>query len=187
MFRLAAAAGVPLLGELDLAAAWDDRPCVAITGTDGKTTVTTLVTAMLLASGLAAVDAGNTDVPLVAAIDDPAPQVFVVEASSFRLAPLRSFRPRVGTWLNFAPDHLDVHLGLAGYEQAKANLWAGMTTDQLAVANADDPVVMRHAQGLPRVETFGLGDGGAGAGGARPDWHVADGELRMPDGSALVR
>ena len=60
-------------------------PCVAITGTNGKTTVTTLVTAMLGASGIVAVDAGNTEVPLVAAIDDPDLEVFVVEASSFRL------------------------------------------------------------------------------------------------------
>ena len=181
VFALAAAAGVPLLGELDLAAAWDDRPCLAITGTDGKTTVTTLVTRMLVASGVAAVDAGNTDVPLVAAIDDPGPEVFVVEASSFRLAPLRRFRPAVGTWLNFAPDHLDVHAGLAGYEAAKASLWARLTAEQLAVANADDAVVMRHTIGVPRVETFGLGTGAAG-----PDWHVADGVLRRPGGEPLL-
>lgn len=181
-FALAAEAGVPLVGELDLAAAWDPRPCLAITGTDGKTTVTTLVTAMLRASGVVAVEAGNTDVPLVAAIDDSAPEVFVVEASSFRLAPLRTFNPRVGTWLNFAPDHQDVHLDLVGYEAAKANLWSRATDRELAVANADDPVVSAHAAGVPRVETFGLG-----AGAGLPDWHVADGRLRGPHGTALVR
>jgi UDP-N-acetylmuramoylalanine--D-glutamate ligase len=177
VFAAAAAAGVPVVSELDLAALWDDRPCVAITGTDGKTTVTTLVTAMLEASGLHAIDAGNTDVPLVTAIDDPTVQVFVVEASSFRLTAVRDFRPRVGTWLNWAPDHLDVHRDLAGYEAAKARLWSTLTRDEVAVANADDPVVMSHTPGVPRVETFGLG---------RADWHVADGELRGPDGTTLV-
>jgi UDP-N-acetylmuramoylalanine-D-glutamate ligase len=154
-FAAAAAAGTPVVGELDLAAAWDPRPCVAITGTDGKTTVTTLVTDMLRASGIAAVEAGNTEVPLVAAIDDPAPEVFVVEASSFRLAPLRRFAPAAGCWLNFGPDHQDVHADLARYEAAKANIWRGFGPDQLAVANRDDPVVVGHAAGLPRVETSG--------------------------------
>ncbi len=185
VFRVAAAAGVPVVGELDLAAAWDTRPCLAITGTDGKTTVTTLVTRMLQASGVAAVDAGNTEVPLVAAIDDPGPAVFVVEASSFRLAPLRRFRPLVGTWLNFAPDHQDVHRSLAAYEAAKANVWARHTAEQLAVANDDDPVVAAHAAGLARVEAFGLGPGDGPLAG-RPRWHVAGGALRTPDGHALL-
>ncbi|MEJ7585201.1 MAG: UDP-N-acetylmuramoyl-L-alanine--D-glutamate ligase [Acidimicrobiales bacterium] len=183
VFAAASAARVPVIGELDLAAEWDDRPCVAITGTDGKTTVTTLVTSMLIASGVRAVDAGNTDVPLVAAIDDPGTEVFVVEASSFRLAPLRRFRPRVGTWLNFAPDHLDAHATLADYEAAKAVLWARLAGTDLAVANADDTVVMGHAVWLTRLETFGLADVD-GANGA--DWHVADGALRTPDGGPIV-
>ena len=184
VFQAAAAAGVPVIGELDLAAAWDDRPCLAITGTDGKTTVTTLVTAMLGASGIRAVDAGNTDVPLVAAIDDPTIEVFVVEASSFRLAPLRRFHPRVGTWLNFAPDHLDCHGTLARYEAAKAGLWARLTAGDLAVANADDPVVMGHAMATPRRQTFGIGP--RGLDGSRPDWHVAAAALRAPDGETIV-
>ncbi|WCO65223.1 UDP-N-acetylmuramoyl-L-alanine--D-glutamate ligase [Iamia majanohamensis] len=180
---LAAERGVPVVGELDLAAAWDARPCVAVTGTDGKTTVTTLVRDVLVASGVAAVDAGNTEVPLVEAIDDPAPEVFVVEASSFRLAPLRAFAPVAAAWLNFGPDHQDVHRDLARYEAAKANVWRGFGPDQVAVANRDDPVVAGHAAGLPRVETFGLGpapaDGGA-------HWSVVDGALQSPEGDAVV-
>src|SRR5204862_914484 len=102
---LAARAGVPVRSEFDLAAGWDDRPLVAITGTDGKTTVTALTTSMLQASGVRAAAAGNTEVPLVAAIDDPAIDVFVVEASSFRIDHSARFAPRVATWLNFSPDH----------------------------------------------------------------------------------
>lgn len=178
----ARARGVAVVGELDLAAAWDQRPCVAVTGTDGKTTVTTLVRDMLIASGVRAVEAGNTDVPLVAAIDDPDPEVFVVEASSFRLAGLRRFAPVAGCWLNFGPDHQDVHRDLDAYEAAKANVWRAFGSDQLAVANRDDPVVLSHAASLPRVETFGLGAPPPGAG----HWAVDGATLVDPEGHAVV-
>jgi UDP-N-acetylmuramoylalanine--D-glutamate ligase len=157
LFAAARAAGVPVLSEFDLASWWDDRPLLAITGTDGKTTVTTLVRDMLLASGLAAVAVGNTPVPLVAAIDDPATDVFVVEASSFRLEHSQRFAPPVGTWLNFAPDHLDSHPDLASYEAAKARIWRDQSAEQVAVGNADDPVVARHLADAPaRHVTFAL-------------------------------
>lgn len=144
----------PVLSEFDLAQLWDRRPIAAITGTDGKTTVTTMVTGMLEHSGVAAVAAGNNELPLVTAIDDPRPEVFVVEASSFRLGHSREFRPQVATWLNFAPDHLDVHRSLEVYETAKARIWQHLPVGAVAVANADDPVVMRHAP--PDAVTFGL-------------------------------
>jgi UDP-N-acetylmuramoylalanine--D-glutamate ligase len=157
VFAAARAARVPILSEFDLAAWWDDRPLLAITGTDGKTTVTTLVRDMLVASGLAAVAVGNTPVPLVAAIDDPGPDVFVVEASSFRLAHSQRFAPAVGTWLNFAPDHLDSHPDMASYEAAKAGIWRDQSADQVAVGNADDAVVARHlAAARARPVTFAL-------------------------------
>ena len=105
---------------------WDDRPWLAITGTDGKTTVTTLVCAMLEASGVTAGAVGNTPVPLVTAVDDPTIDVFVVEASSFRLDHSRRFAPAVGTWLNFAPDHLDNHRSLADYERCAEQLRAAI-------------------------------------------------------------
>ncbi len=118
-FAIADAAGVAIVSEFDLAAVWDDRPIVAVTGTNGKTTTVELAVAALAADGRVAVAAGNTDIPLVTAIDDPNTDVFVVEASSFRLARARRFRPTVATWLNFAPDHLDVHRSLESYEAAK--------------------------------------------------------------------
>ncbi|MCB1269664.1 MAG: hypothetical protein KDB19_16200, partial [Microthrixaceae bacterium] len=178
LFGAARIARVPVRTELDLAAAWDDRPIGLITGTNGKTTVTTLVTEALEASGIAAMAAGNVEVPLVEAIADDGPQVFVVEASSFRLTHATAHRPAVATWLNFAPDHLDVHLDLEGYEAAKARVWANHDEGGLAVANADDPVVARHAPRGDRTQTFGLT--------APADWHVADGCLRGPDGLELV-
>jgi UDP-N-acetylmuramoylalanine--D-glutamate ligase len=155
---------------------WDQRPIVAITGTNGKTTVTTMVTAMLDAAGIACVDAGNNDLPLVAAIDDPAPEWFVVEASSFRLGRTRGWAPRVATWLNLAPDHLDVHATHADYEAAKARIWSAQASTDVAVGNLDDPVVARHLAAAPaRHVSWSTSDPAA-------DYHLSGGELVGPDG-----
>jgi len=179
-FVAAGRAGVPVLSEFDLAARWDDRPIVAITGTDGKTTVTTMVTEMLTASGQSAVACGNTETPLVEAIADPTTDVFVVEASSFRLGHSRRFRPDVAVWLNFAPDHLDVHDSLAAYEAAKARIWSDLTEDHgLAVANATDAVVLANRNAA--VETITFGPEGSGA-----DATVEGGRLCLPDGTPII-
>lgn len=173
VFEHAQRRALPLVSEFDLAAQWDERPVVAVTGTNGKTTVVELCTDALKRSGTEAVAAGNTDVPLVEAIGDHSTEVFVVEASSFRLARIRDFTPRVATWLNFAPDHLDVHLDLASYENAKARIWRNLAAEGVCVANAQDPVVMgRVRPDLPTV-TFG---------GCRADWRVVRDELIGPQG-----
>ena len=138
---LARSRGVAVCSEFDLAGAWDDRPLVAVTGTNGKTTVTLLVASVLGASGIPAAAVGNLEVPLVAAIDDPAPDWFVVEASSFRLAHSRRFAPRVSVWLNLAPDHLDVHGDVDAYRRAKARIVADQGAGDTAVLVLDDPVV----------------------------------------------
>ncbi len=168
VFELARAHGVPVLSEFDLARVWDARPILAVTGTNGKTTVTMMVTEMLNRSGRRAEAVGNTEVPLVAAIDDPSIETFVVEASSFRLGHSRRFSPRVAAWLNFAPDHLDAHRSLEAYEQAKASIWNHLPDGAVAVANADDPVVMAHtarlAGGSAHLERFSLRD--------RVEWSV---------------
>jgi UDP-N-acetylmuramoylalanine--D-glutamate ligase len=173
-------AGVPMCSEFDLASRWDARPLLAITGTDGKTTVTTLTAEMLEASGVRAVAVGNTEVPLIAAIDDPAIDVFVVEASSFRLDHSQHFAPMVGTWLNFGPDHLDRHRTLETYELAKARIWRDQPSDAWAVGSADDPVVLRHLWvARARHVTFGLND--------VADYWVDEGVLRTPDGDVLAK
>ena len=176
-----------VLSELDVFAAHDSRPYLAITGTNGKTTVTHLVTDMLQASGVSAVAAGNADpvgVPLCDVLGDAEPEVVVVETSSFQLRHARAFAPQVAAWLNFAPDHLDVHASLDAYEACKAKLWQRLEEDSVAVANWDDPVVRRHVPPQAKVVSVsgGIGLGGAGSGGAGSedagvDFAVLDGSL----------
>ncbi|MCE2531605.1 MAG: UDP-N-acetylmuramoyl-L-alanine--D-glutamate ligase [Acidimicrobiia bacterium] len=91
----------------------------------------------------------------MSAIDDAAPEIFVAEASSFRLGRSRSFRPKVAAWLNFAPDHLDVHASLAAYEEAKAGIWRHLGADDVAVVNEADPVVADRRPAVGRVLSFG--------------------------------
>ncbi|MGY6500215.1 MAG: UDP-N-acetylmuramoyl-L-alanine--D-glutamate ligase [Acidimicrobiales bacterium] len=177
--RRARATDAPICSEFDLAAEWDDRPIVAVTGTDGKTTVTTMVANALERSGRRVALAGNNDVPLVEAIDNPSTEVFVVEASSFRLGHSARFAPAVATWLNFAPDHLEVHADLAAYEAAKASILTHQSADDVAVVNADDPVVSSHS-GPGRRVTFSTRPG------ATTGYRVVDGALVADDDEPII-
>ncbi len=175
------AAGVPVWSEFELAARWSDLPVVAITGTNGKTTVTTLVAAMLAEAGLRVTAAGNTDEPLVDVLDRPL-DVVVAEASSFRLRFTESFRPRVGAWLNVAEDHLDWHTTVEDYVGSKARIWANAGPGDVAVANLDDPVVAAAARGLCDVRGFSAAQPAAPA----ADWW-SDGEsLVGPEGPVVA-
>lgn len=177
-FAIVADRGLRTLSEFDLARFWDDRPIAAITGTDGKTSVTLLTVAMLNASGVSTAGVGNTDVPLIEAIDDPTFDAFVVEASSFRLGHSEHFSPKAAAWLNFSPDHLDVHSSLERYELAKASIWSNLPEDGVAITAVGDDVVAKH---LPtnRRSTIVAIDEGPGI-----DGYVRNGELIL-DGMSL--
>jgi UDP-N-acetylmuramoylalanine--D-glutamate ligase len=163
LFASAAAAGRPVMSELELAYRWEQeraggpRPMLGVTGTDGKTTTTFLTVEMVRAAGRHAVAAGNTDVPLVSAVDDDDLDVFVVECASFRLAWTERFRTEAAVWLNLAEDHLNWHASMATYEAAKARLFDQQRPTDIAIGFADDPVVMAHLDTAPgRHRTFGL-------------------------------
>jgi UDP-N-acetylmuramoylalanine--D-glutamate ligase len=165
LFAASAAAGRPVVSELELAYGWEQerpggpRPMLAITGTDGKTTTTFLAVEMLRAEGRRAVAAGNTDVPLVEAVDDDDLDVFVVECASFRLAWTERFRAEAAAWLNLAEDHLNWHTSMASYEAAKARIFDQQRPTDVAIGFAGDPVVMAHLRAAPgRRRTFGLPD-----------------------------
>ena len=188
----AARAGVPVRGEIDLGAevlAGRGGVLVAITGTNGKTTVTELTVAMLDASGVPAVAAGNIGAPLLdAACDDDAPadRVVVAEVSSFQLTTTTdAFRPRAAAILNVADDHLDWHRTFAAYAAAKARIFAAHGPDDVVVFNADDPVVATLAADAPgRTRAFSVVEGAAA--GFRVATTVNGRVLMAADGTELV-
>ena len=117
-----------------------DVPIVAITGTNGKSTTTLLVEALLRAAGLRARAAGNLGTPALELVGE-ALDLAVLEVSSFQLEAVEAFRPRVAVVLNVTPDHLDRHGSFEGYLAAKARLLAQQRADDTAVLNFDDPAV----------------------------------------------
>ncbi|MGH9410208.1 MAG: UDP-N-acetylmuramoyl-L-alanine--D-glutamate ligase [Vicinamibacterales bacterium] len=135
----ARAAGVPVIGELELASRWLRGRIVAITGTKGKSTTTTLTGRTLEAGGHRVLVGGNIGRALSAQVDDSTEDtIHVVEASSFQLETTDTFHPWIGVLLNFSPDHLDRHADIAEYAAAKARLFANQTEADWAVLNGDD-------------------------------------------------
>ena len=174
--------GLTISSELELAYNFEElrnggpRPMLGITGTDGKTTTTLMTAAMLHAAGHKSMAVGNTDTPLIAALDTDT-QVFAVECSSFRLANIENFRTRASVWLNIAPDHLDWHASMDSYSEAKAQLWAHTRAGDVAVAPVDDARILQIAQqSTARTVTFGS---------ERGDYHAQDGRLNTPHGSIM--
>jgi UDP-N-acetylmuramoylalanine--D-glutamate ligase len=146
VLQLARQRDVEIIGELELASRWLKGRLIAITGTKGKSTTTTLIGRMLTAAGRTAAVGGNIGVPLSTQVDASTADTFhVVEASSFQLETTTTFKPWVAVWLNLADDHLDRHATVDVYADAKARIFANQTSTDWAVVNADDPVVMRYA------------------------------------------
>ena len=174
-------AHVPVRGDLDLAIEAANVPVVVVTGTNGKSTVTTLISAMLEHSGLRAPAVGNIGRVALEALEEPA-DVIVVEASSFQLETVtESFVPAVAVLLNLAPDHLDWHGSYDAYVGAKTRVFAHQTAADVIVANLDDPdvvAIVRGARG--RVVGFTLDGPRAGA----VAWHGS--VLLDAHGEALV-
>jgi UDP-N-acetylmuramoylalanine--D-glutamate ligase len=143
VFDLARRQGVEIIGELEFAWRWTSGRVIAVTGTKGKSTTTTLIGRMLAATGADVLVGGNIGTPLSAQVDRSTPEtIHVVEVSSFQLETTTSFRPWVAVWLNFSADHLDRHPTLEAYRSAKARIFAHQTENDWAVLNADDPVVV---------------------------------------------
>ena len=142
VFEAARERGVEIIGELELASRWILGRVLAITGTKGKSTTTTLLGRMLSAAGRKVLVGGNIGVPLSAQVGGSTTETLhVVETSSFQLETTTTFRPWVAVWLNFADDHLDRHPSVESYASAKARIFANQTGDDWALINADDPVV----------------------------------------------
>jgi len=145
-FDGARARGIEMIGELELASRWVKGLLIAVTGTKGKSTTTTVIGRMLQAEGRKVLVGGNIGVPLSAQVEESTTEtVHVVEVSSFQLETTTTFRPWISLWLNFAADHLDRHPSIEAYADAKARIFAQQTPADWAVVNADDHVVMEKA------------------------------------------
>jgi UDP-N-acetylmuramoylalanine--D-glutamate ligase len=135
-------AGVPVIGELELASRWLRGRIVAITGTKGKSTTTTLAGRMLEAGGLRVLVGGNIGHALSAQVDESTEDtIHVVEASSFQLETTDTFHPWIAVLLNLSADHLDRHATVDEYASAKARIFANQGAGDWTVLNADDDVV----------------------------------------------
>jgi UDP-N-acetylmuramoylalanine--D-glutamate ligase len=141
-------AGVPVIGEIELAFRWLSGRTIAITGTKGKSTTTTLAARMLQEAGLNATAGGNLGWPLSRQVaESRADSLHVVEVSSFQLEATDTFHPWIAVLLNLSPDHLDRHASFEEYGAAKRRIFANQTPDDWAVINADDPAALGLARG----------------------------------------
>jgi len=136
----ARAVGVPVIGELELASRWLKGRVVAITGTKGKSTTTTLTARMLAAGGFHAPAGGNIGAALSAQVDEStADTIHVIESSSFQLETIDTFHPWIAVLVNLSADHIDRHGTFDAYAAAKARIFENQTATDWAVVNADDP------------------------------------------------
>src|ERR1051326_7392079 len=136
--------GIDTISELELGWRSCDKPTIAVTGTNGKTTTTELLAQMLNACGQRTIACGNIGKPLSEVAREKQPvDVLTVEVSSFQLEAIRTFRPSISLWLNFAPDHLDRYRSIAEYRAAKLRIFENQTANDIAVVNASEE--------LPRI------------------------------------
>ena len=160
---------LPVVGELGLALGFVDLPVVAVTGTNGKSTVTSLIAAMLAAAGRRVFAGGNLGTPLaefLLAGTGPVAErcdILVLEVSSFQLDTVGRIAPRVGVLLNVSPDHLDRYESYDAYVASKKRLFAGQGEEEVAVLNADDPVCAQIPGRARRLYFSGCGDRRAAA------------------------
>jgi UDP-N-acetylmuramoylalanine--D-glutamate ligase len=151
----ARAIGIPVWSELELAWRFLRGRLVCITGSNGKTTTTSLVGHIMETAGLPVQVAGNIGTPLISRVDVSSDAGFtVVEASSFQLESISAFRPDIAVLLNLTPDHLDRHGSFEQYGRAKARMFKNQTESDVAVLNADDAAASQYAPSGPQVFWF---------------------------------
>jgi len=141
--------GVQVIGEVELASRFIREPIVAVTGTNGKTTTTELIGAMLKSSGRKVFVGGNIGNPLILYADGHPPvDVVVAEISSFQLDTIESFRPTVSVLLNISADHLDRYADMAAYVESKGRIFMNQQPQDIAVLNSSDPQVRSLSAGI---------------------------------------
>jgi UDP-N-acetylmuramoylalanine--D-glutamate ligase len=168
--------GIPVLSEIELAYGFFGAPLVAITGTNGKSTTTTLIGEMLKTSGKKVFLGGNLGAPFVGALQQSW-DWGVLEISSFQLEWIAEFRPRIAVLLNVTEDHLDRYASFADYRAAKERIFQAQTSADVAILNRDDPLVWEMRKRIKaRVISFGFSATPAGL-------CAAGGEIVWRDGA----
>jgi UDP-N-acetylmuramoylalanine--D-glutamate ligase len=151
----ARASRVPVIGEIELGYQFCRCPIIAVTGSNGKTTVSTLITQVLKAAGKSVCLCGNVGTPFCDHIAGAEGlDYMVLEISSFQLETIRDFRPHVGVFLNFSTNHLDRHKNMEEYWQAKKRIFINQRSDDYAVLNAADPQLQILAPSLAAEVVF---------------------------------
>ena len=182
MLRQARKIGIEILSEIELAYRFLKVPLVAITGTNGKTTTTTLIGKMFDAARIRSFVGGNIGFPLIALVSKDW-QWGVVEVSSFQLEWVEQFRPKIAVLLNLTEDHLDRYPDFASYAEAKGRIFSAQTKQDLAVLNRDDPTVWALREKIhARVVSFGWGEVEIGVFATADHlvWRGEEGEERFP-------
>ena len=152
---LARSRGIPVWSEIELAWRFLRGKLVAITGSNGKTTTTSLVAHILKTAGIQTFVGGNIGTPLLSLVESSMDSsVTVAEISSFQLETIEAFRPEIGVLLNLTPDHLDRHASFEEYAAAKMRMFENQLDRDCAVLNADDPEVTRRMPSRPQVFWF---------------------------------
>src|SRR5437867_759079 len=155
LLQTACAKGVTIWSEVELAARFLRGRLIGITGSNGKTTTTSLIDHILKNAGFSTILAGNIGTPLIARVEQTSnDSITVVELSSFQLELIETFRPNISVFLNLTPDHLDRHHTLEAYGRAKARIFENQTEADSAVLNAADPATTPLAPAKPHVFWF---------------------------------
>ena len=155
LLQAARAKGVTIWSEVELADRFLHGRLIGITGSNGKTTTTSLVEHILKTAGFSTILAGNIGTPMIARVEQTSDDtIAVVELSSFQLELLETFRPNISVFLNLTPDHLDRHHTLEAYGRAKARIFENQTEADSAILNADDPATTPLAPARPHLYWF---------------------------------
>jgi UDP-N-acetylmuramoylalanine--D-glutamate ligase len=149
------AKGITIWSEVELAGRFLKGRLIGITGSNGKTTTTSLIEHILRSARFSTILAGNIGTPLISRVEQSSDAaIAVVELSSYQLELIATFRPDISVFLNLTPDHLDRHHTLESYGAAKARIFENQTEMDSAVLNADDPGATRYAPARPQVFWF---------------------------------
>jgi UDP-N-acetylmuramoylalanine--D-glutamate ligase len=155
LLQASRAKGVTIWSEVELAGRFLNGRLIGITGSNGKTTTTSLIEHILRNAGFTTILAGNIGTPLIARVEQTSDKtITVAELSSFQLELIESFRPNISVFLNLTADHLDRHHTLEEYSRAKGRIFENQTQSDFAVLNADDPATTPLAPAKPRVYWF---------------------------------